>query len=200
MREVLVAELDSPDALVRAAWCVRDHGFTRVEAYTPFPIPELDDALGIRRTRSPVVILAAGFAGAALSLFGLWWTNAYDYPINVGGRPLFSVPTDMPIVFELTVLAAALTAFAAVLLPARLPRLHDPLFDLPELGRTSIDRFSLVIADAFFMADDVAEAGDDERRAALLRAIEEEKVAKLTAALDRLGATVHRRTFSGVLR
>ena len=170
MRDVLVAELDSPDAVVAAARRVRELGYTRVEAYTPFPVPELDDALAIPRTRLPVLVFLAALGGASLALLAQWWTNAFDYPIDVGGRPPFSIPTNVPIVFETTVLFASLASFAAVLLGARLPRLHDPLFDLPGFERTRIDRFWLVVTDAFH----------------------EEELASLIDTLEKLGAVVTR--------
>lgn len=176
MREVVVAELDSPERIVEAARSVRALGYRRVEAFVPFPIPELDAALEIRRTRLPYLVLFAGFCGAGLSLLVQWWTNAVDYPIHVGGRPLDSLPTDMLIVFESTVLLSAATAFAAVLLGSRLPRLHNPLFDLPGFERTSLDRFWIVIGDAF----DADHAGLDEA------------LGLLDGELTRLGAVVTR--------
>jgi hypothetical protein len=196
MREVLVAELDSPEGVVAAARRVRALGYSRVEAYTPFPIPELDDALAIRRTRIPILVLLAGFTGAGLALLIQWWTNAFDYPLEVGARPPFSLPADVPIVFETTVLLASITAFAAVLLAARLPRLHDPLFDLPGFERTRIDRFWIVIADAFFMTSDIAEA-EDEHRAEVLRTIQKDELRKLVGSLEELGAVVTHSAIGG---
>ena len=176
MFDVLVAEVDSPERAVVAALRARELGYVRLEAYTPFPIAALDNALEIRRTRIPLVVLGAGLTGAAIALLIQWWTNAVDYPLDVGGRPLFSIPTDVPIVFETTVLFAAITAFAAVLLAGRLPRLHDPIFDLPGFERTSVDRFWVVVGDAFSGADDTRE----------------DEVAELTRELERVGATVIR--------
>ncbi len=177
MREVVVAELESPDAVVEAARRVRDLGFVRVEAYTPFPIPALDVALELRRTRLPVLVLLAGAGGLALALGVQWWTNAFDYPLNVGGRPAFSIPTDVPIVFETTVLLASFVAFAGVLVGARLPRLHDPLFDLPGFERTKIDRFWLVVGDV----------------------VRERELPELIGALEGAGAVVRRETLEGSL-
>ena len=176
MRDVLVAELDSPERAVVTALRARELGYVRLEAYTPFPIAALDAALDIPRTRIPVVVLGAGLTGAAVALGIQWWTNAVDYPLDVGGRPLFSIPADIPIVFETTVLFAALAAFASVLLAGRLPRLHHPIFDLPGFERTSVDRFWVVIGDAFTGADDTRE----------------DEVAELTSELEHLGARVIR--------
>ena len=184
MPDVLVAEVDSPERAIVAALRARELGYARLEAYTPFPIAELDSALGIRRPRLQLVVLGAGITGAALALLIQWWTNAVDYPLDVGGRPLFSIPTDIPIVFETTVLFAALAAFVSVFLAGRLPRLHDPVFDLPGFERTSVDRFWIVVGDAFSGADDTRE----------------EEVAELTRELERVGATVIRGRIEGARR
>ncbi len=181
MREVLVAELDSPARAIATAKRVRELGYIRLEAFTPFPVPDLDPVLEIRRTKIPFIVLAAGLAGAAAALLVQWWTNAFDYPINVGGRPLFSIPSDVPIVFEMTVLSAAFGAFASVLLAAKLPRLHDPIFDLPGFERTSVDRFWIVIGDAFSGAEDVRD----------------EELTELLVELGHLGATVIRGRIGG---
>lgn len=192
MVDVIVAEVDSPERVVEAARRLRELGYGQLEAYTPFPIAELDGVLSIRRTRLPYLVLAGGVAGAAIALLLLWWTNAYDYPLNVGGRPLFSIPTDVPIVFETAVLFASLTAFASVLVGSRLPRLHDPLFDLPGFERTRIDRFWIVVQDALVFADDIREAraAVDERRERLLTSIQAEELEKLRSALKELDAVV----------
>jgi hypothetical protein len=177
VRDVIVAELDSPDRAIETARCLRALGYSRyarVEAYTPFPLPELDDALAIGRTRIPYLVLLAAIAGASLSLLIQWWTNAFDYPLNVGGRPLSSLPTNVPIVFETTVLFAGITAFVSVLLGGRLPRLHHPVFDLPGFERTSIDRFWIVIGDPLL---------PDEH-------LRDEELTVLNSELARLGARV----------
>lgn len=183
MRDVLIAELESADRAVTVARRVRELGYASVEAYTPFPIPELDDALGIPRTKIPWLVLGAGLSGAGLALLIQWWCNAIDYPIDVGGRPLGSYPAWVPIVFETTVLLASFTAFGAPLLASKLPRLVHPVFDLPGFERTSIDRFWILIADAYVAEEDVRE----------------EELATLREELTRLGAVViHGRLGEGV--
>lgn len=147
MADPVVIELDSADAAVEAASRLRELGYTLLEAYTPFPIPELDEVLEVPRTKLPWLVLLAGFTGAAGALFVLWWTNAFDYPIDVGGRPLASTPTYIPIMFETTVLLASLTAFGASLLISGLPRLHHRLFELDGFERTTIDRFWIIVGD-----------------------------------------------------
>lgn len=167
VRDVVVAEFEEPEDAVRAAERVRKLGYVDVEAYGPFPVPELDEALAVRRTRVPRLALLAGASGAAIALGIQWWTNAYDYPIDVGGRPLASWPTYVVIVFETTVLLAAIVTFASVLFGSRLPRLHDPVFDLPGMERTTIDRFCLAVAGVDRAADDVAREELDVLCAAL---------------------------------
>jgi hypothetical protein len=158
MSDIVVAELTLPQPAVEAARRAYALGYRKIEAYTPFVIPELDDVLAIRRTRSPWLVLGGGLTGIAAALGIQWWTNAVDYPLDVGGRPRFSLPTDVPIVFEIAILFAAFAAFFAVLFGSRLPRLHDPMFDVPGFERTSVDRFWIVISDAFaFEGDDIIE-------------------------------------------
>src|SRR5262249_46338596 len=121
MPEIVVAEFDSADLVVAAASRVRSLGYGRVDAFTPFPIPALDQALSIPRTKLRYLVFFAGASGAAIAFVIQWWTNAIDFPINVGGRPPNSVPTHILIVFETMVLLASITAFAAALLGSRLP-------------------------------------------------------------------------------
>lgn len=155
MAETVVAEFDSPERVVAAARRVRALGYSRIDAFTPFPIPALDEVLAIRRTRLPYLVLVGGLSGAVIAFVIQWWTNAIDFPINVGGRPPNSLPTDVLIVFETTVLLASFTAFAAALLGSRLPRLHHPVFDLPGFERTTLDRFWITIGDAYANTGDV---------------------------------------------
>ncbi len=147
MREILVAEFDAPEPFVEAARHVRGLGHEHVDAFSPFPIPELDEALATRRTRLPRLVFAGGLFGGALAFAFQWWANGIDYPLDVGGRPTNSIPTHVLIVFELTVLFAAIAAFVGVLVGSKLPRLHDPVFDLPNFERTSEDRYWIVVGD-----------------------------------------------------
>jgi hypothetical protein len=152
----VVVEVDSADAVVAAARRLRAMGYTALEAYTPFPIPELDEVLHIPRTKLPWLALAGGASGGAGALFLQWWTNAYDYPLDVGGRPPNSIPTDIPITFELTVLFTALTAFGAALLLSGLPRLHHRVFEIDGFERTTIDRFWIVVGDLRTLGEGVS--------------------------------------------
>ena len=145
----LLAEFASPQDLVRAAARVRDAGYTKWDAHTPFPVHGLDGAMGIKTTRLPFFVLAAGAVGTTAGLLMQWWMNAIDYPIIISGKPFNSLPADIPVTFELTVLLAALTAFIGMLLANALPRFHHPLF--------KHGRFRRVTTDAFFLAIEAAD-------------------------------------------
>jgi hypothetical protein len=127
----LVAEFDSPDALLAAAARVRDAGYSKTDAYSPFPVHGIDEALGIRPTGLPWLVLLAGIGGGLAGLVGAWWTNAIDYPFLISGKPLFSLPANIPVVFELVILLAGTAAFIGMLALNRLPRLANPLFRKP---------------------------------------------------------------------
>ena len=145
----LLAEFASPQDLVRAAERIRDAGYTKWDAHTPFPVHGLDAAMGVKATRLPFLVLAGGFVGAASGLLLQWWTNAIDYPIIISGKPFNSLPADIPVTFELTVLLAALTSFIGMLIANALPRFHHPLF--------KNGRFRRVTTDAFFLAIEAAD-------------------------------------------
>lgn len=145
MTSAVVASFEESDLLVSACRRLHELGYRRFEAYSPHVVPELDEVLGIRRTKLRWWVLAAGLAGVVVGFFVLWWTNAFDYPYLVGGRPFNSIPADVPIMFETAVLFAGTTAFVLALLVSRLPRLHSPVLDIPGFERTSVDRFWIVI-------------------------------------------------------
>jgi Protein of unknown function (DUF3341) len=145
MRNGTLFEFSSPAEILAAAAALRGMGFTRLEAYTPYAVPELEEALAIPRSRIPRAVFVAAAFGCALAFAILWFTNAYDYPLDVGGRPLNSIPADIPIMFETTVLLGSLTAFALALVGSGLPRLHHPAFEVPGFESASIDRFWLAV-------------------------------------------------------
>jgi Protein of unknown function (DUF3341) len=144
----LMAEFDNPTALVEAATKARLAGYRQMDAYSPIPIHELDEALGLQKTRLPLLVLLGGIAGA-IGGFGLAsWASAVAYPMNVGGRPLISWPQFIPVTFETTVLGAALTAFFGMWALNRLPQPYHPVFNVDAFTRASTDRFFLVIETA----------------------------------------------------
>ena len=141
----VLADFSSPEELVAAVKRARERGFVRVEAYTPFPVPELQEPLNATTTRVPLITLIGGLVGGIGGLFLQWYSAVIHYPLNIGGRPLFSWPAFIPVIFELTVLGASLAAGIGMLLLNGLPRLHHPLFDVHEFELASRNRFFLCI-------------------------------------------------------
>lgn len=144
----LMAEFDTPTAVVEASRRAYREGYREINAYSPFPIEELADAVGFHKTRLPVIVFIGGLLGG-LTGFGMqYWMEAIDYPINVGGRPPLSWPSFIPITFELTVLFAAFSALIGMLALNGLPRPYHPVFNAPRFALASRDRFFLVIESA----------------------------------------------------
>ena len=141
----LMAEFDTPTKLVKAAERVRLAGFKKFDAYSPIPIEELSEAMGMQRTRLPLIVLLGGICGG-LGGYGLeYWTQVIAYPMNIGGRPFHSWPHFIPVTFETTVLGAALAAFVGLWVLNGLPQPYHPVFNVPAFDRASRDRFFLVI-------------------------------------------------------
>jgi hypothetical protein len=141
----LMAEFDDPNALVAAAHRAHHEGYRRMDAYSPFPIEELHEALGMHHTRLPLIVLIGGVLGC-LGGYGLqYWVSAVAYPLNVGGRPLNSWPAFVPVTFECTILAAALAAVFGMLALNGLPMPHHPVFNVPRFALASRNRFFLCI-------------------------------------------------------
>src|SRR3954470_11815430 len=141
----LLAEFETPTALVEATEKARLAGYRKMDAYSPIPIEELSEALGLERTRLPKLVLLGGILGG-LAGYGLeYWSQAIAYPLNIGGRPFHSWPQFIPVTFEMTVLGAALTAFVGMWALNGLPRPYHPVFNVPEFARASTDRFFLCI-------------------------------------------------------
>jgi len=140
----VLALYDNPDSLLDAAARIQEHGFRNVDAYTPYPVHGLSEALGIRKSWIPYVTLVMGLAGAALGLTFEIWTSAVDWPINVGGKPFVSLPAFIPITFESGVLIGGTMTLAALLLACGLPNFWDPILDRDLTN----DRFGLFVPDS----------------------------------------------------
>jgi hypothetical protein len=144
----LMAEFEDPTSLVRAAHQTRVAGYRKMDAYSPFPIEELHEALGLPHTRLPAIVLGGGLLGAAAG-YGLQvWASTMAYPINVGGRPFHSWPSFIPPAFETTILFAALFAVFGMLALNGLPQPYHPVFNAPRFAMASRDRFFLCIESA----------------------------------------------------
>ena len=141
----LMAEFENATALVEAATRARLEGYREMDAYSPIPIEELNEALGLRRTRLPALVLLGGILGGLGGYALQLWTQAVAYPLNIGGRPLHSWPQFIPVTFETTVLGAALACFVGMWALNRLPMPYHPVFNVPEFARASTDRFFLCI-------------------------------------------------------
>ncbi len=141
----LLAEFDSPAALFRAAERVRDAGFTQWDAHSPFPVHGLESAMGLKRSQVPIVVLALGLGGAAAGMALQWWVATRAYPLVVSGKPFFSWPAFVPIMFECGVLGGATGAVLGFLGLSRLPRHHHPLFASKRFERVTDDRFFISI-------------------------------------------------------
>ena len=140
----VLALYDNPDTLLSAAARVREHGFPGVDAYTPYPVHGLSEAIGIRKSWVPYVTLVMGLTGAGLGLLFEIWASAVDWPINIGGKPYVSLPAFVPIMFECGVLIGGTMTLAALLLACGLPNFQAPILD----RSLTDDRFGLFIPES----------------------------------------------------
>ena len=162
----LMAEFETAHALVEAARRAHHEGYRRMDAYSPVPIEELHDALHMHDNRLPKLVLAGGILGG-LGGYGLqYYVATIAYPLNIGGRPLHSWPMFIPVTFETTILAAALTAVLGMLALNGLPMPYHPTFNVERFALASRDRFFIVVeaTDPLF---------DREKTAEFLRSVTE---------------------------
>jgi hypothetical protein len=141
----IMAEFTDPDALIEATQHAYDRGYRLMEAYTPFPVDGLAEALGFHRNRVPGVVFIGGLLGGIGGFFMQWFSAVVHYPLDVGGRPFNSWPAFIPITFELTVLSAAISAVLAMFWFNGLPRPHHPVFNVPSFALASRNRFFLCL-------------------------------------------------------
>jgi hypothetical protein len=140
-----MAEFETPNALVAATERAHREGYRRMDAYSPFPIEELHEALGAHHSRLPLIVLIGGVIGCIGGYSLQYWVSTMAYPINVGGKPLHSWPAFIPITFECTILVAALSAVLGMLALNGLPMPYHPVFNVPRFALASRNRFFLCI-------------------------------------------------------
>jgi hypothetical protein len=144
----LLAEYSNPGELVEAVEAVRREGYSKIDTFTPFPIHGMDRSMGLSPSKLGYIVIGGGITGCALAFLMQWWMGAVDYPLNISGKPLFSVEPSVPIAFELTILFAALGAVAGMLALNGLPKPYNPLFYSERFGRATDDAFFLHVAAA----------------------------------------------------
>jgi ActD protein len=141
----VMAEFATPHDLLSAAEAARSAGYRRLDAFTPFPIERLSEALGHRSSRVPMLVLIGGIIGAVTGYGLQYWVSASAYPLNVGGRPYNSWPAFIPVTFELTVLVAGIFTVFGMLALNGLPTPYHPVFNVPRFALASRDRYFLCI-------------------------------------------------------
>jgi hypothetical protein len=142
----LMAEFETPEQIRDAAFRARAEGYRRMDTYTPFYVEGLPEAvLGPHREMLPAFALAGGLTGTLTGLVLQWYPNVVGYPLNIGGKPYFSWPSFIPIMFELTILFAALTSVLGMIILNDLPQPYHPVFNAPRFDLASRDRFFLCI-------------------------------------------------------
>ena len=141
----IMAEFKTPTELVEAARETEHAGYKKFDAYSPFPIEELSDAVGFHKNGVPLVVLIAGIIGCISGYALQYWISVIAYPINVGGRPMHSWPSFVVVTFEVTILFAGVSAVLGMLALNGLPMPYHPVFNVPRFALASKDRFFLVI-------------------------------------------------------
>lgn len=141
----IIAEFATSAGIMHAAEKVRDAGYTRWDVFTPFPVHGMDKAMGLKNSKVGWFAFLGGVAGYTTGMLMIWWMNALDYPIVVGGKPMFSPFSAFPPSYELTILFGAFGSLGGMLFLNRLPRLYHPLLKNRRFARVTHDRFFLVI-------------------------------------------------------
>ena len=141
----IMAEFDTPADIMHAAEAVRDNGFRNWDVFTPFPIHGMDAAMGLKNSNVGYIAFTGGVCGYATGMLMIWWCNAIDYPIMIGGKPMFSPLGAFPPSYELTILFTAFGALFGMLFLNKLPRWHHPLLKTPRFALATHDKYFVVI-------------------------------------------------------
>lgn len=141
----VMAEFTQPGQLLAATRAAYKAGYRKMEAYSPYSVEGVAEALGFTKTRVPLIVLIGGIIGGLTGYGMQWYSAAIDYPFNVGGRPLHSWPSFIPITFELTVLFAGIAGVIGMLWLNGLPRPYHPVFNVPQFKLASQTRFFLCL-------------------------------------------------------
>ena len=141
----MIAEFTNAAGVMHAAEKVRDAGFRKWDVFTPFPVHGMDRAMGLKNSKVGWFTFLGGVAGYTTGMLMIWWMNAYDYPIVVGGKPLFSPIFSFPVAYELTILLGAFGSLFGMLFLNRLPRLYNPLFRSARFTQVTHDKFFIVV-------------------------------------------------------
>jgi hypothetical protein len=155
----LMAEFDNPTALVNAARAARAQGYRNLDAYSPFPVEELNDVLHLHKNKLPLIVLLGGLAGLLIGYLLQYYVTVWDFPINIAGRPLHSWPAYIVITFEMTILFAALSAVFGLFVLCGLPMPYHPVFNVPRFAMASRNRFFLCIESTDPLFDPGSTAG-----------------------------------------
>jgi hypothetical protein len=155
----VMAEFSEPEQLLHVARAAYTAGYRKMDAYTPYEVEGVAEAIGFHKTRVPLLVLLGGICGTVTAYAMQWYSAVIDYPLNVGGRPLHSWPAFVPITFELTVLFAAVAGVFGMLAMNGLPKPYHPVFNAPEFKLASQTHFFLCIEadDHVFDANEVRE-------------------------------------------
>jgi len=141
----LLAEFESVDTVISAAHRVYAAGYRKIDAYSPFPLEELSEAIGFHRNGVALVCLVGGLLGGTAAYVLQWWINTISYPVNIGGRPLHSWPSFIIVTFEMTILFSGLSAVFGMLALNGLPMPYHPVFNVPQFDFASKDKFFIII-------------------------------------------------------